>query len=284
VGLLAARRRKPLLALAALAAFELEASGRRQPLRRLFPRGEGANAFARVPARGERRRTVVLVAHHDTARTGLIWRLGLTKLGSRRGKMPADGTALALALLLAATPLRAAAQPILAAGLAAQLDIGTSPSVPGANDNASGVAGVLELVRDPPPGVELLVASVGCEESGMEGMRAWLGTHGDGVDLVIGIDTIGSGTPIVAAAEGAVLTHRYGEDEVARAEALGAQRWRVGGWTDPILARFAGLPTISLLSVGADGRYPNYHVPTDTPDRVDYACVQSCVEIARALL
>jgi Zn-dependent M28 family amino/carboxypeptidase len=154
------------------------------------------------------------------------------------------------------------------------------------------VAAVLELVRGlaahPLDGVEVLVACVGCEESGMDGMRAWLRAHGaelrDGAGLVLGLDTVGSGTPIVAEAEGAVLTHRYGEAEVALAEAEGAARWRIGGWTDPILARFAGLPAISLLSVGPAGGYTGYHRATDTPDGVDYACVQRCVEIARRIL
>jgi acetylornithine deacetylase/succinyl-diaminopimelate desuccinylase-like protein len=207
-GLVAARARKPLLALAALLAYELDASGRAQPLRRLLPRGEGANVFARVPAAGARRATVALVAHHDAAHTGLIWRARLTKLGARPGSMPPDGALAALALALAAVPARVArglAGALLAATVAAQLDIARSPTVPGANDNASGVAGVLELVRrlaaDPLPGVEVLVAGVGCEESGMDGMRAWLDAHGEEVDLVLGLDTIGSGTPIVARAE-----------------------------------------------------------------------------------
>jgi hypothetical protein len=294
-GLLAARTRRPLLALAALVAFALDAAGRSQPLRRVLPRGEGANVFARVPAAGERRATAVLVAHHDAARTGLVWRAGLTKLGSRRGRMPPDAAPAALAFALAATPVKAArqvAQVLLAATLAAQLDIASSPTVPGANDNATGVAAVLELVRglvaEPLSGVEVLVAGVGCEESGMEGMRAWLDAHGEELDpsrtLVVGLDTIGSGTPIVASAEGAVLTHRYGEAEVALVEALGAERWRIGGWTDPILARFAGLRAVSVLSVDAAGRYANYHVPGDTPDRVDYGCVERCAGIARRLL
>ena len=46
----------------ALASFEADYSGRSQWLARLAPTGEGANVVARVPARGERRRTLVLAA------------------------------------------------------------------------------------------------------------------------------------------------------------------------------------------------------------------------------
>ncbi|HEX8074675.1 MAG TPA: hypothetical protein VF545_06800, partial [Thermoleophilaceae bacterium] len=41
-----------VLAAAALASFELDLGGRRQWLAALAPAGEGANAVARVPARG----------------------------------------------------------------------------------------------------------------------------------------------------------------------------------------------------------------------------------------
>ncbi|HLM51192.1 MAG TPA: hypothetical protein VK279_11645, partial [Solirubrobacteraceae bacterium] len=49
-------------AAAALVSLELEASGRRQWLRRRLPAGEGRNVTATVAPRGPRRATVVLVA------------------------------------------------------------------------------------------------------------------------------------------------------------------------------------------------------------------------------
>ena len=58
---------------------------------------------------------------------------------------------------------------------------------------------------------------------------------------------------------------------------------RVGGWTDPVLARLRGLPTISLVSV-RDGGFPNYHLPSDLPAAVDWTSVGRCVEWARAIV
>jgi Iap family predicted aminopeptidase len=55
----------------------------------------------------------------------------------------------------------------------------------------------------------------------------------------------------------------------------------VPGWTDPVLARLAGLPAISLLSM-RDGLFTEYHLPTDTPDRVDWGSVARCLAIAAA--
>ena len=101
--------------------------------------------------------------------------------------------------------------------------------MPGANDNASGVAGVLELVgrlaRERPPGSRWWRWSCGCEESGMGGMAAWLAAEGAQLDpqrtLVLGLDTIGSGEPVVLEAEGGLWPVRYREQDVASAERAG---------------------------------------------------------------
>jgi hypothetical protein len=57
------------------------------------------------------------------------------------------------------------------------------------------------------------------------------------------------------------------------------RRFTIGGWTDPVLALLAGLPSISLLSVRGTG-FTNYHLPTDTPERVDWESVERCTRLA----
>jgi hypothetical protein len=124
-------------------------------------------------------------------------------------------------------------------------------------------------------------------------MAAFLAAHGPQLDpattFVLGLDTLGAGEPIVARAEGVLLAHRYADEDNDLVEAAARraglqppQRWRVGAYTDPILARFAGLRTVSLLSVGSDGRYTNYHLPGDVPERVDFDCVARCLDLAAA--
>ena len=139
--------------------------------------------------------------------------------------------------------------------------------MPGANDNASGVAGVLavasQLARERPDGLEVVVLLCGCEESGMGGMAAWMRSEGSLLDsattLVLGLDTVGSGEPIVLSAEGGAWPVRYRETDVAFAEVAAAgvgvrlRRWRLGAWTDPVLARLGGLPALSILSVRRGG-------------------------------
>lgn len=60
------------LASGALLSYEREVSGRSQWLRRLLPGGEGANVVGRIPAGGQRRATLIIVAHHDAANTGVV--------------------------------------------------------------------------------------------------------------------------------------------------------------------------------------------------------------------
>lgn len=296
-GVAAAWRRSPWLALAALASLELEGSGRLQWLRRLLPDSEGANVVRRIPGDGP---ALVVHAHHDAARTGLIWHPRVTSLGARRNlrRRRIDGYALPVAAALAAAampwrPARTVGALALSAGIASQLDVARSPTVPGASDNATGVAALIALADDPPAGVDLWLLSAGSEESGMGGMAAFLRRHSRELDpartLFVSLDTLGAGTPIVLRGEGVLLTHRYADEDLALADAAADRaglerppRWRIGGWTDPILARFAGYRAISLLSMGP-GHFPHYHHPSDTPDNVDWECADRCLALARAI-
>jgi hypothetical protein len=287
---------KRLLALAALFSFDADQSGRCQWLRRVVPAGEGANVVARVPARGERRRTLVLVAHHDAAQTGFMWRHpGLW--GPRRSpnEVPPIAGGSELGLALVAVGLRRLGRAQLAVSLLGALDVARSPTVPGASDNATGVAAVIELVdrclREPLPGTELIALFPGCEESGMGGMAAWLGEQAldPSRTLVLGLDTLGAGEPAVLAAEGPPRRQRYRPEDLewadrgaARAGMPEPRRFTVGGWTDPVLALMRGLPAISLVSV-RDGGFTNYHLPTDTPDRVDWGSVERCVRLGAGI-
>ncbi|NLT07451.1 MAG: M28 family peptidase [Solirubrobacterales bacterium] len=288
-----------LPAAAALAGFELDYSGRAQPLRRLLPAGEGANVIARIPAdpSAQRRRKVVIVAHHDAAHTGLMWHPRLAEPGARPDGRPPFSLLPELAMAaIAVGPrrLRWPARAVLALATALSLQVARGATVPGASDNATGVAAAIALVErlaaDRPPGLEVVCLLPGSEESGMGGMAAWIAAEGAALDpattLVLGLDTLGAGDPVVLSAEGPLWRVRYDPADLALADAGAARagrpaprRFRLGGWTDPVLARIAGLPAISLLSLRGNV-FSDYHLPTDTPDRVDWDSVGACLEIA----
>lgn len=302
------------LAAATLWSYEREVSGASQWLRRLLPRGEGLNVLARVPAKGERRATLVLVAHHDAANTGLIWHPLLATAGGerhvRRRRVDPFMAPLELAFSLAAAGVllrrgsrvgraaRAVAVAMFALATAVDADVGRSETVPGASDNASGVAVCLDLTRalsaEPLAHADVLVALTGGEEAGMGGMAAFLDRHAVELEpqatFVLGLDTLGAGTPIVCTGEGSMREQRYAERDIALVEEGAAiaglqlpQRWRIGGWTDPVLAVHRGLPSASVLSMGP-GYFPNYHHPSDTPEHVNWDSVAACARIAAGTL
>ncbi|MEJ7784345.1 MAG: M28 family peptidase [Solirubrobacteraceae bacterium] len=285
-GLLAARLRRRFgwpLSLAAIAALELDASGR---LSLPVATGEGANVVARIPATGRRVRTVVLVAHHDTQRAGAVWNPALHEPGAARRlasrSIPPYLPPAAAALVLHRTRLGRGLLWLLAA---TSVEQALRPPVPGANDNASGVAAALALLEGfaatPLEDTEVIGAFVGSEESGMHGMRAFLRSCSldPSTTLVICLDTLGCGKPIALRAEHALLRYRYAERDLALVPA-DVERWSIGGWTDALQAKLAGLRTVSLLSIGPKGLFTHYHHPSDTPEHVDFASVRACLEVA----
>ena len=291
LGLLAARLPAPLripLALATAASFEADYTGRSQALRARLPgAGLGHNVVGRI---GRGRRTLVLVAHHDAAHTGWVWDPRFLRSGRdharRTGRTPSFIAPALLALVLVALGLRRIGSALLAANLGLGVQSALSETVPGASDNATGVAGVLELARryaeSPPEDTEVIVLCPSGEEVGLAGMCQWLRIRKgsdpsvNGLLLFVGLDTIGAGEPVVARGES--LTGRYRDEDLAL---VGPEVPRVvlGAGTDPMAARHAGFPAVSILS-WSDGGFTNYHLPTDTPDRVDWVSVEGCVELA----
>jgi len=229
------------------------------------------------------------MAHLDTAQTGLVWHPAVTsmwaKQAARTGKSPSPGTLPLIAFAAAALGrrrVRAAGRAVLALSIAAAADVARNRAVPGANDNGCAAAGLAELAArfaaHPLERTDVIVVATGCEESGMGGASAWVqqAQPDPANTLVIGLDQIGAGDPHVVTGEGPPLLARYRDEDIERAR---LPRFHTAAWTDPIVARFAGIPAISIVGV-RDGGFPNYHRPTDTPDRVEWDAVDRCLDAA----
>jgi hypothetical protein len=282
------------LAAAGLTSVELDVSGRSTWLARFLPGGEGTNVVARIPAAGEARRTVVFIAHHDAQRAGLMWTM-------RRGRgplaLPAQAmfAVIALGCMVGSRILRALGATVIAALTLVGLQTARGQVVPGANDNASGVAALLALMaafaRDPLEGTDVVGLFSDCEEVGLGGTAAWLATHHDSLDpaatLVVSLDTLGSGEPAVVARDGALTanfsreTQDWADRGALRAAVAPPRRVDLVAPTDGSPANHAGLHTLSLVSCAPDGTLgPHYHRPTDTPATVDYESVERCTRLA----
>jgi Zn-dependent M28 family amino/carboxypeptidase len=170
-----------------------------------------------------------------------------------------------------------------------------SPTTPGANDNASGVAAVLEVARrlasSPFGDTDVLLVFPGGEEVGNTGIRAWLRANRATLEphttLVINLDSVGSNGHLVVARRES-LTGWLDERDVERALTAAAeigiplQLAGIPNATDAVATKQAGLPTISLLSL-EDGWISHLHRTSDTLDHVNWNTIVDAVALTEHL-
>jgi hypothetical protein len=308
-GVLAAlggRRLAPLGLLAAAGIVD-DVSGGPQVFRRLLKHRTTYNVVGEAGDPGAQE-TLVFVAHHDAAQGGLIYRPELTRLVADTfpGWYAKQTTSPQMLRLVAAGPALAAIPALRKLGLVVSAgsllafgDIATRTVVPGANDNLTAVAVLLELARllreQPVEGVRVLLVSTGSEESFMEGMRGWMRRHGPSLDRertrVIVLETLGSPELILLEGEGMIWMTDY-DPEVrdfiaASAQDAGAPLRRglkLGFATDALSALRAGFRTATLASCDEYKMPANYHSQRDIPRNVDFETVAAGARVAEAAI
>ncbi len=312
-----------MLALATFAGILDEAQNGPRILRRLVRRRRTTvNVIARAgeqrPGEPDGSGTLVVLAHHDAPQTGLFFDQTLQRrlhelapgLIERMKTPPPQwwiGLAGPLATIAAAAgrrrALARAGLVVAALGVTLIADIWRSETVPGANDNLSGVAALVALAEllgeCPVPGVRVLLVSCGAEETLQDGVRAFLARHREELapehTWFVNLDTVGSPHLVMLEAEGPVWMERYAGPWLRDLLAAHAERlairlqrgFRARASTDSVIPSRAGYPTATLVSM-TDWRSPaNYHLPSDTPANLDYDTVADATvlvyELARAL-
>ncbi|MDB5300840.1 MAG: peptidase [Phycisphaerales bacterium] len=274
------------------------------------------NVWARIPPVREARRRILLCAHYDTQHSGVVWTINryLMPLANRSPlllkppMLPVVGLMSAQILLgvlrlvpgpsLPITPLNIAlllAYVVLSL-LFVQWALGRP--VPGAADNASGVAAVLELaerwLRNPPTDdVELIVLLPGCEESGMLGAAAWADRHRQDLATLptafLNIDAVGFGPPRFLGTEVPVAglpirsdAKIIGLSAQAATEAglIDAGPHTLPGPTDGLAFLARRIPGITVVGFRDGGVLPNYHTFADTSANMDFAAARAGVDFA----
>jgi hypothetical protein len=298
---------------AAAAGIADDVSGGPHLFRRLLPHRPTYNVVAEAGDRAAER-TLVFVAHHDAAHGGLVFAPQLTTVPAdafpgwydRQETSPqvmllvAAGPALvALGALTGLGPLRRLGTFLSAGSAAAFADIASRAVVPGANDNLSSVAVLLELARAlrerPVEGLRVLLVSTGSEESFMEGMRGFARRHFPGLDParteVVCLDSVGSPELILIEGEGMLRMRDYTpelRDRIAGvAERAGVhlrRRLRLGLATDGLIALKAGYPSAAIGSVTKYKLPLNYHNHRDTADALVYETVRDAATLCEALV
>jgi hypothetical protein len=298
--------------LAGVSMWEDLSGGARRPFRRALPQGTTHNVVAEAgdPAGTH---TLVMLAHHDAAITSFIFdettpRFAHDHLGwlvERIDRWPplmalvVAGPALVAAGALTGSRRALVAGAVIAAGTAAVMaDMTTNDVVPGANDNLTGVAVLIELARAlrerPLPGLRVLLVSTGAEEANQEGILAFAARHFDALPkettTFVCLDTVGSPELLLIEGEGFLRMRDYPEaikdllERCAREAGVHLRRGlRLTFATDGLIPLRHGYPTAAVGSVNEYMVPANYHKPTDTPDRVDYEQVAGAARLSYAV-
>jgi hypothetical protein len=297
-------------AVAAAAAADEMPLGRRR-LRSLLPRRAVSQVVAELgPADAER--TVVVMAHHDAAHSGFLFspetpetleRLFPGLLSEHLDTSPPLMWPVVGAPLLAGLGAATGSRRLAAAGAAVSAivaaifaDIGRSEVVPGANDNGTGVLGMLAVARAlserPPENVRVLLASTS-EEALNEGTAAFADRHFPKLPrestFFLCLETIGSPHPLVLRGEGMLRMHEYPPRALALLDGLADElgiplfpNLRTRNATDGIFPLAAGYECAVISSVTRLKQLANYHWPTDTPENVRYDTLADAIRLAEA--
>ncbi len=303
--LLARRRRlaRSALAVASAAGLATEGGLIRTPLSDLLSRRPSQNLVATVEPSEDVRRTVCLVCHLDTSRSGLMFdprfvRHLNTWLLAQAAACVAQATEPLLGRFAIGGRLIAAARALLAVGLGLLVERELrGEDVPGASDNASGVAVVselgLELAASPPEHTRVILLMTGCEEAGLLGAQAFLRSRETTGWMFLNVDNVGGPATLrYTLREGMATKWDCDPSLVGIAAAISRDRPDLGlapsegpiGLTydaTPVLAR--GGRAITLVA-GDDGVIPNYHWPSDTPENLDPDSIGRTLEVAREMV
>jgi hypothetical protein len=258
-------------------------------------------------------RTLVVLAHHDAAPSGVVFRQVVEEWLARNrpeiieamtSNPPMWWTVLAGPLLtaigsaLGRNGIRRCGLVLSLGALAAMVDIGSRPSVPGANDNLSGVAVLVALAdilrRTPVRGLRVLLVSAGAEEALQQGIRGFARDHFPTLDptstTFLNFDTVGSGQLVLLEGEGPVRMRDYDAGfknmvtECAATEGIPLRRgMRARSSTDGAVPMAHGYPTATVVSVDQRKLMPHYHLDSDLPEYVDLGSVAMAARLAEAV-
>lgn len=258
----------------------------------LFVHRPSQNVVGIVPARRQTRQRVVLVGHMDTNRAALFFHP--RQVGTFRTTF-LMGVAATLAVPVIALVALLWPWPHWGwVGLPFALNMVGSMlmlvhreiferHVPGANDNASGVAVTLEagaaLAAEPLEHTEVWCLVTGCEEAGTVGMRRFLDRHGARLKdaWFVVLDNFGTGQLKFARSEGILGQRPSDPDLLALSRSIAARHpeWEMVEGDNRLLptdmgpALERGFKAVHVRAEDESGLLPNWHWYTDTSDRVD---------------
>lgn len=262
------------------------------PLIQSLPHGPSQNVLAILPPVGEVRGKVVFVGHLDSHRA--VWLFAndfLVKMYHLSSPISLYGLA-AAPVLYGLAELTHITWIAILGGLIALVhflgwftgmtaDLGLYS--PGANDNASAVGTLLGLAEhlqhQPLQHTEVWLAFTGCEETGCEGMQAFLSEYGPRLEDAVFVDfeLVGIGERLAyLRSEGMLRTRRISPqvEQLLQASAegndvAGVEAAGIGAFTEAGVAWEHGYVGVCLTVQRANSRLmPEWHRLTDRGERL----------------
>lgn len=278
-------------------------------LRRPLPKRTTYNVVCEL-GDPEAERTIVIVAHHDSAHSGIVFHPELPQIADRLGLIERTDTSPPLmapvlggpllALLGALTGRRLLSRLGLLFGLgtvAAMTEIGLRRAVPGANDNGSSVVALLALAKrfaaEPPRDARVVLLSTGSEESFSEGMKAFGERHFPNLPrdstFFLCLESIGSPHLLVLRGEGFLKMREYPARSLALMDGLAEELgiWlfpnlRLRNGTDGLESAAAGYETAALCGCTDLKQPANYHWSHDVAANVNFDTLGDAVRLSEA--
>jgi len=280
-------------------------------IRRLLPRRTTYNVVCELgPADAER--TVVLIAHHDAAHSGLVFHPRIPHIADRLGLIERNDTSPPLMAPVVGGPALAALGALggrrlltklgvlLGLGTAAAMtEIGLRDVVPGANDNGTAVVALLalaeQLLAEPTDDLRVILLSVGSEESFSEGIKAFGERHFGELPrestFFLCLETLGSPNLLVLRGEGFLKMREYPPRALALMDGLAEEHGiplfpnlRLRNGTDGLEPLAAGYETAVLASCTDLKQPANYHWWHDLAENVDFDTVAAGIRLAETAI
>ena len=306
-----------LVLLAAVSTFG-DLTGTFQLVRRLTAGRASQNVVSEESS--DRPGTLVLVAHYDAGRTGAVHGPRVTERRAVLGKLirrPIGGWSIFFWSLIGVmvccllrviglepmllTVIQFLFTVVLISSVPLLADIALSGAVPGANDNASGVATVLRLAERYGGDLDhfdVWVVFTGAQESFMLGMKAFLKAHRHELPrertIFLNVDQVGHGTVRWAAKDGLIFGQRFHPtllrlceqiaEEDEEEDRYGARSFVSRSASDAHAARSAGYPSISISTLNALDYAPHHHLPGDVPERIDEEALERAFRFCSELI
>ena len=281
-----------------------------------FPGHKSVNLEAKPDSDSESLRRIIVVAHHDSPKTGLIYNVA-DWLAPKQAKAPEPFNrmfvlpylaAVCLGFIILFRPYHLPGWILIAPTLASiiivlvilfiMLNMVFSENSPGANDNGSGLIVLMELTRRfsgmDREHIPATFLSTGAEEVGLTGIKNYIKQHPEldkSNTLFINFECLGGGTLHWAIGEYYFTKVDYPQKGIEFIEEMEAKniipilpKVRLISPTDASPLAKNGFNVVTLIGLNKGVVPSNYHRVSDTFDKLDCTLLSKSTDIVESII